>query len=1074
MAAILYSALWQHTQLHRGPTPPILLAPTYVFGPGTIVATASYGTNDGIGGIRSTISFEEILAELTEHDNGNGAANIVANLVWSDPAGGEEVLRIRYLTEADLRKLLYGRQDALADFSYPSTAWILQKFIVPDAETSFHTIVSLPVSQDGTIEYRPRILANKLTYSAANPLSLSLDPDYSLEPFSINDLDLRSAVLRQSYFILESLKGNDAHALHFRFIESTGKLYLLWSERIKPITMPRPLSRAPPLAIDFDMVGLIPPHSRNEFLLKEVIESYLVPLQQPLQQQQQQQQQQRQQQLPARSKGDSVPPKKATRKEVISALYMHAKPPLKRRKAGQTSRKGLKLPAWVDNANITYSVDDDVVDREHIKAMYSVRNVGFSSRLFTNQPRWDRNQPISDDDLSLEDMSPQRPLPIVGARAEMRLKICPAPAPGPAHAPTAAPAPTPAAPIGPRPTRSTGRVAPPRGLVLPLAQPEDIIKISANIILRITNKLTRYFSESLEFADGYKDAIVAEKGANNAEEDGIHKAVVKILQSLGSDEPQRSRKNTEMGEGVGDSDGEGEDRSVGTSSHVGDLTWSQSRFKRAMELLICVPNHRPADQLCTVLLWVLSSGSLSTSPESDSRLHGDILAAKSMQAGFDKYIHSIVELLSEVSENGSRRGVATELRCWIVDKYQVLQEETETHKRSPVFGNYALPKKPLFNGPIMRLGNYTDEDVDEEDEESPGHEVKVTRKVRLHMGMQEFQCAMGWPGPKLVDDAPKSYLRVAMSDSVVPPLLASYTEVPAMLRTDRKGYLHKPLSAIGGHEEYDLDLLEQRHDAAPASVQMKEVTLASFSQFARNNALDAARSPPTHVERVLAFFRQAPTLTAGQRSLILNAFMIDICQASVLNISVLCRHTWAGKTITLDDILLIFGKPLFTIMGKRTLNALVSWFTANRKSENSFKIGNPTLTDLALQRMYAYWPQLSIELQYNNMNELQKPKTPPAALKTQESAPSSSSSSSSSFRKNKYAGVASSPPPNSRPNSRPTSKTGTRSVSRPRIDTASSSAGGGAIEVAYVWNDRYRVDRIFKEPHLFVPNVNNV
>ena len=81
-----------------------------------------------------------------------------------------------------------------------------------------------------------------------------------------------------------------------------------------------------------------------------------------------------------------------------------------------------------------------------------------------------------------------------------------------------------------------------------------------------------------------------------------------------------------------------------------------------------------------------------------------------------------------------------------------------------------------------------------------------------------------------------------------------------------------------------------------------------------------------------------------------------------MSISVLFKHTGAGHEITLRDLIVLFGSPCATIIGKQLLNDILLWLKANRRSELNFKLANQTQTELALQRLFAFWPQLLISV----------------------------------------------------------------------------------------------------------------
>ena len=199
--------------------------------------------------------------------------------------------------------------------------------------------------------------------------------------------------------------------------------------------------------------------------------------------------------------------------------------------------------------------------------------------------------------------------------------------------------------------------------------------------------------------------------------------------------------------------------------------------------------------------------------------------------------------------------------------------------------------------------------------------------------------------------------------------------------------------------------------------------------------------------------------------------------------SVLCRHAYAGKLVTPADFLALFGRPVVRLIGKKILGKLLEWLIANRRTDCSFKSGNSTLTDLALQRMYSFWPQLTIQL--NPTPRARRPVGPKRRDKEKEKEGEEQKEKKEEERKTKVQkghidretkGKKDKPhSSDSRPNYRPSSRAG----SRPNTADAGCAAGSApqgshAVIATYTWSDPYRVSRIFKEPHLYVPNVCSV
>ena len=81
--------------------------------------------------------------------------------------------------------------------------------------------------------------------------------------------------------------------------------------------------------------------------------------------------------------------------------------------------------------------------------------------------------------------------------------------------------------------------------------------------------------------------------------------------------------------------------------------------------------------------------------------------------------------------------------------------------------------------------------------------------------------------------------------------------------------------------------------------------------------------------------------------------------------------------------------------------------------------------------------------------------------------PSAEQAAASSFRRSKYKESAPAPE-GSRPGS-------TANSGRPTPGDSEGAKSRGAkpgIVASYIWLDRYKVDRTFKEPQLFLPNAN--
>jgi len=177
--------------------------------------------------------------------------------------------------------------------------------------------------------------------------------------------------------------------------------------------------------------------------------------------------------------------------------------------------------------------------------------------------------------------------------------------------------------------------------------------------------------------------------------------------------------------------------------------------------------------------------------------------------------------------------------------------------------------------------------------------------------MQLFLAALKLPGPRLFDEPPKNkeagIVRQSLSSAVLPPTLSSYDEHPA------------------------------DEDDAQEGEAEKEV---------RRLAASLPRTSSSAEDREMAFFELAPSLSPGQRSLLLNSFIIDMAQSVILNMSVLSRHASAGKEVTRSDLTALFGSPVIKVMGNKLVSRLLLWLHSNRRTAGSFKNASQTLIEL--------------------------------------------------------------------------------------------------------------------------------
>jgi hypothetical protein len=115
-----------------------------------------------------------------------------------------------------------------------------------------------------------------------------------------------------------------------------------------------------------------------------------------------------------------------------------------------------------------------------------------------------------------------------------------------------------------------------------------------------------------------------------------------------------------------------------------------------------------------------------------------------------------------------------------------------------------------------------------------------------------------------------------------------------------------------------------------------------------------------HKERM--FHKLAPPLNARQRFLVVAALLSDVARSIMLGVSVLVKHAGAGHVITYRDLEIVLGEPCVAIVGRAALAKLLTWLKANIRSDINFKVASQTYTDMGLQRLFAFWPQLVVEV----------------------------------------------------------------------------------------------------------------
>eukprot|EP00597_Dinobryon_sp_UTEXLB2267_P010305 CAMPEP_0170098882 /NCGR_PEP_ID=MMETSP0020_2-20130122/693_1 /TAXON_ID=98059 /ORGANISM="Dinobryon sp., Strain UTEXLB2267" /LENGTH=882 /DNA_ID=CAMNT_0010321403 /DNA_START=779 /DNA_END=3428 /DNA_ORIENTATION=- len=129
-----------------------------------------------------------------------------------------------------------------------------------------------------------------------------------------------------------------------------------------------------------------------------------------------------------------------------------------------------------------------------------------------------------------------------------------------------------------------------------------------------------------------------------------------------------------------------------------------------------------------------------------------------------------------------------------------------------------------------------------------------------------------------------------------------------------------------------------------------------------SNSVLPQQVPSHQQDKESVFHRFAPQIDWRQQFLLQSSLFADICQSLLLSIFVLLKHTGAGKQIALEDVVLLLGNFTSELLGRKLLDKLLFWLHSNRRTDASFKLVNQTHLEMALQRLYSFWPSLQINL----------------------------------------------------------------------------------------------------------------
>lgn len=492
---------------------------------------------------------------------------------------------------------------------------------------------------------------------------------------------------------------------------------------------------------------------------------------------------------------------------------------------------------------------------------------------------------------------------------------------------------------------------------------------------------------------------------------------------------------------------------------------SGKSFTEALQLISCTPNHRETIDLVTIVLWILSSEGDSSSDEKE---FADIIKA------FTKYTSKAKKLVAEVAsicqgrgptkekEDKPRWNAAVKLQTWYDRRHvpKVIEKEEaevkildelelggvdfvnsinspqfshmtmnskalsfQTGNSSPRYDKFSkdprsngssnitssLPlsssqeqdglksyvktnsqwknrskemRRPVTAGVIHKLG--TSENV-------PSPKKKMLRNdelnLQVHVGMESMLLAAKWTKNSTVDDRDESKRKEMLMDD----FYEAISSVPIDSKTNKSANQNvstlnsqvmgmfgealgtplneKSLSSLSNNAMLDDDddlsmTLSMSQPSMSPSLSPNEKSTSLGQSSTKSKSLGMKESE----DKEIMFHRLAPKINSLQRKMFIVALVADSARTLILCVLVLIKHTQAGKEVKYVDLLNLFGKPVAKKIGHTNLLALLRWLKANRRSEMNFIPSHERYLEFALQRLFAFWPDIWVNVSEVDLN----------------------------------------------------------------------------------------------------------
>jgi len=317
-------------------------------------------------------------------------------------------------------------------------------------------------------------------------------------------------------------------------------------------------------------------------------------------------------------------------------------------------------------------------------------------------------------------------------------------------------------------------------------------------------------------------------------------------------------------------------------------------------------------------------------------------------------------------------------------------------------------RRPITAGIIHKLGGQA-EKVPQKKKVFKSEELNL----QVHLGMEAMLSAAKWTKNSIFDNRDESNRNEMLMDDFyeeissvpidgiatksknVPKTSGNQNSEIITLNSETMGLygetmstpLHdKSLSSLSNNvmigEDDDDDLAMTLSPMSPPSMSgsslspPKEKSMTSLGQSAttpqKSNYESKSFVMKESEDKEIMFHRLAPKINSLQRKMFIVSLVSDSARTLILCVLVLIKHTQAGKEVKFEDLLNLFGKPVARKIGQTNLLALLRWLKANRRSEMNFIPSHERYLEFALQRLFAFWPDAWVnvaEVDPNNLEE---------------------------------------------------------------------------------------------------------